>query len=47
MSENKEILNLSKHKKKLFGARNELSYYKVFHRIFISNRNVKNDDRYE
>ena len=28
-------------KKKLFGVRTKLSYYKVFHRKFISNRNKK------
>ena len=27
--------------KKLFGVRPKLSYYKVFHRKFISNRNEK------
>ena len=30
-------------KKKLFGFRTKLSYYKVFHRTFISNRNEKTD----
>ena len=29
-------------KKKLFGVRTKLSYYKVFHRKFISNGNEKN-----
>ena len=28
--------------KKLFGVRTKLSYYKVFHRKSISNRNEKN-----
>ena len=28
-------------KKKLFGVRTKLSYYKVFHRKFINNRNEK------
>ena len=28
-------------KKKLFGVRTKLSYFKVFHRKFISNRNEK------
>ena len=30
-----------KKKKKLFGIRTKLSYYKVFHRKLISNRNEK------
>ena len=34
-------------KKKLFGVRTKLSYYKVFHRKLISNRNEKNRDTYE
>ena len=32
-----------KKKKKLFGIRTKLSYYKVFHRKLISNRNEKWD----
>ena len=48
MWENVEILNLSQQKKKqLFGVRTKLSYYKVFHRISISNRNEKNADTHE
>ena len=41
MREKIEILNLSqqKKKKKLFSIRIKLSYCKVFHRKFISNRN--------
>ena len=34
-------------KKKLFGVRTKLSYYKVFHRKRISNRNDRNRDTYE
>ena len=30
-----------------FGVRTKTSYYKVFHRISISNRNEKNEDTYE
>ena len=42
MLENTEILNLSQQKKeKLFSVRMKLSYYKVFHRKVISNRNEK------
>ena len=43
MLEKTEILNLSEQrkKKKLFGVRTALSYYKVFHRKFISNKNEK------
>ena len=40
---NIEILN----KKKLLGVTTKFSYYKVFHRIYISNRNEKNADTYE
>ena len=50
MLEKTEILNLSEQrkKKKLFGVRTALSYYKVFHRKFISNKNEKkNRDNYE
>ena len=34
-------------KMKQFGVRTKLSYYKVFHRKLISNRNEKNRDTYE
>ena len=37
----------TKRRKKLFGVRTKLSYYKVFHRTRISNRNEKNRDTYE
>ena len=44
MLENIEILNLSQQKKeRLFGVRIKVSYYKVFHRKFISNRNEKTE----
>ena len=43
MWENIEILNWSQQKKKkLFGVRTKLSYYKVFHKKCISFRNEKN-----
>ena len=43
-----EMLNLSYQKKeKLLADRNKLSYYKVFNRKSISNRNSKNADVYE
>ena len=34
-------------KKKLFGVRTKLSYYRVFHRISITNRYEKGADTYE
>ena len=34
-------------RKELFRIRTKLSYYKVFHRKFINNRNEKNRDVYE
>ena len=34
-------------KKKLFGVRPKLSYYKVFHKKFISHRNEKKGDNFE
>ena len=37
----------NKKEKKLFNIRTTLSYYKVFHRIFISNGNEKNSSTYE
>ena len=43
MWENIEILK----KRKLFGVRTKLSYYKVFHRKLISNRHEKKRDTYE
>ena len=33
----------NRNEKKLFGARTKLSYYKVFHRKLISNRNEKTE----
>ena len=46
--ENIEILNLSQqNEKKLFDVRTKLSYYKDFHRTFISNRNERNRDTYD
>ena len=47
--ENIEILNLSQqkeeticcHRKKSYGFRTKLSYYKAFYRKFISNKNEK------
>ena len=40
--ENIEILNLSQQKKKkLFSIRTTISYYKVFHRTVIRNKNEK------
>ena len=35
---------LSRKKKKLFGVKTKLSYYKFFHRKFISNRNNNNNN---
>ena len=35
---------VTKKEKKLFSIRTKLSYYKVFHRKFISNRNEKNSN---
>ena len=52
----KAMVNLSKHgdktcpdwkKKKLFNIWTKLSYYKVFHRKFITNRNEKSADIYK
>ena len=48
----KTMENMRKHrdyrnKKKLFGVRMKLSYYKVFHRKYISNRSEKNWHNYE
>ena len=40
--ENIEILN--RKEKKLFSIRTKLSYYKIFHRKFISNKNKKNSN---
>ena len=37
----------NKKEKKLFNIRTTVSYYKVFHRIFISNGNEKNSSTYE
>ena len=34
---------VTKRKKKLFGVRTKLSYYKVFHRTSFSNRNRKKE----
>ena len=48
MLENIQTLNLSQQKKKkLFGVRTKLSYYKVLHRNFFCNRNEKKRDNYE
>ena len=45
MSESIEILKLSQQKEKgTFRIRTKLSYYKVFHRISVSNRNKKTSD---
>ena len=42
ISENVEIFNLSQQKEKMiFGVRTKLSYYKLLHRKFIINRNIK------
>ena len=40
---NIELAN-NRSEKKLFSIRIKLSYYKVFHRKFISNRNEKNSN---
>ena len=51
MWEYTEILNSSQknniYKNRQFGVRNKLSYYKVFQRKFISNRNEKNWNTYK
>ena len=39
--------NNSKKEKKLFNIRTKFSYFKVFHRKFISNRNEKNSNNNE
>ena len=39
---NRDIKLVSTKKKKLFGFRTKLSYYKVFHRKCIAYRNEKN-----
>ena len=42
MLENIEVLNYhNRKKKKLFGVRTKVSYYKVIHIKFINNRNKK------
>ena len=48
MRKRRDINLVTREKNKLFGVRIKLSYYKVFHRKFISDRNEKNTrDTYE
>ena len=40
-------IKLATAERRRFGVRTKLSYYQVFHRTFISNRNEKNGDTCE
>ena len=42
-----KLATTNKKKKELFSTRFKLSYYKVFHRKYIGNRNQNNRDTYE
>ena len=44
---NNVVFYHSRKKKELFSIRTKLSYYKVFHKTSINNRNEKNRNTYE